>query len=313
MDEPLKVIFMGTPDFAVPALERILADTVNYKVVAVYTRAPKPKGRGYEVQKSPIHHLADEYEIPVYTPKSFRKDKDAVEEFLFHDVDVAVVAAYGLILTKEILEHPRFGCINIHGSLLPRWRGAAPIHRAIEAGDKQTGITIMQMDEGLDTGAMIMDGVIEITESMTTGELHGEMAELGGTLIEKALLELHEKGELQSFPQPDEGACHADKVTKEECEIKWSFPAEFIERKIRAFNPFPVCYTLIDGERVKIYLAEMAEGTGNPGEVLDDNLTVACGNSAIRILELQRPGKKRMSAEESLRGVPIAKGTVLGK
>jgi methionyl-tRNA formyltransferase len=305
----IRTAFMGTPDFAIPALQAMI-DAPFIDMVAVYTRAPKPAGRGYKEQKSPVHRLAEKHGIPVYTPKGFRKDIAAAEHFGSLDLDVAVVAAYGVILPESILDAPKHGCINIHGSLLPRWRGAAPIHRAIEAGDTETGITIMQMDAGLDTGDMIVKGTLPITHETTTGDLHDAMAAQGGELLIPVLKELHDNGTVKRTPQPQDGVTYADKVTKAECRIDWNKPAQEILRKIHAFNPFPGAFSELSGERIKLLNAVKTQGSGKPGEVLDDDLTVACGTGALRITRLQRAGKKPMTAEEVLRGYKIEAGSV---
>jgi methionyl-tRNA formyltransferase len=309
----LRVIFMGTPEFAVRALVAIVDSP--HEVVAVYTQPPRPAGRGQGERRSPVHQCAEENHIPVYTPARL-KDRDAQAAFasLCTDVaaDIAVVAAYGLILPKPILEAPRIGCINIHASLLPRWRGAAPIQRAILAGDAKTGITIMQMDEGLDTGAILAAEEIDIGPATTCAELHDRLAVLGGRMVVYVLNGL-ERGIIESFPQPEAGALYAAKLTRAEGRMDWRRPAAELERQMRAFSPWPGAWFEYEGTRIKVIEARvMAEATGvQPGEVLDDRLTIACGRGSLRLVVLQREGKKAQRAAEFLRGFNVAPGTRL--
>ncbi|MGB0934977.1 MAG: methionyl-tRNA formyltransferase [Alphaproteobacteria bacterium] len=298
-----KIVFMGTPDFAVPALQGLI--DAGHDIIAVYSQPPRPAGRGHKLTKSPVHRLAESHNIPVFTPKNF-KNADDVQAFCNHKADIAVVAAYGLILPKSILEAPAQGCLNIHGSLLPRWRGAAPIHRAIEAGDSSTGITIMQMDEGLDTGDMIIWDQVDITRDMTTGILHDILAEMGAVQIVKAI----EQG-WPRIPQPADGVAYAHKITRDEEVLDWTQPAEVLERKIRAFSPWPATYFLHDGLRYKVLSAEITTDAGAPGEILDDMMTIACAKGAIRPTRLQRQGGKPMDLKDFLNGHAIAKGTRL--
>lgn len=297
---------MGTPDFALPALKALLKS--NHEIVAVYCQPPKPQGRGYQIQKSPIHIFAESQNIPVYTPKSL---KSSEEQAFFKNLslDIAIVAAYGLILPKAILEAPLKGCLNIHGSLLPRWRGAAPIQRAIEAGDMETGITIMQMDEGLDTGAMLLKKSTFI-DRKNAQELHDELAQMGADLLIETLSQTNQ---LSPITQPEEGVTYAHKLMKEEGEIKWDHPAAVLEARIRAFTPWPGCYFNYCGEMIKILKARFVSCEHNqlPGSVLDNQLTIACTQDALQILELQRPSKKSLKTEEFLRGINIKKGTHL--
>ncbi len=295
---------MGTPDFAVPAL--VALHEAGHELVCVYTQPPRPAGRGKKLQPSPVHRKAEELGIEVRHPTSL-KNQDAQAEFAALQADVAVVAAYGLILPQAVLDAPSYGCLNIHASILPRWRGAAPIHRAILAGDAETGVTIMQMEAGLDTGPMLAK-VITPTNAKTTGELTEELAELGANAMVGVLNDLEH---LAAIPQDDDAATYAPKIDKAEARIDWSKPAEEIERLARGLAPFPGAWFESDGERVKLLRAELAEGSGNPGEVLNEDFTIACGSGAIRPLRLQRAGKPAMDREDFLRGNPIAKGTIL--
>ncbi len=298
----MKVIFMGTPDFSVPALEAL---SQHHEVICVYTQPPRPAGRGNKLLESPVHKKANELGIPVKTPISLKKT-EVIEEFKSLNADIAIVCAYGLILPKGVLEAPKKGCINIHASLLPRWRGAAPIQRAIEAGDKQSGVTIMQMDTGLDTGDMLLKGVVPITENTSAQVLHDALAEQGASLILKVLEEMPAPKK-----QPDTGITYAEKIQKAEALIDWHLPAEKIKNKIMAFNPYPAAYFIFNGERIKVFTAktENFSGTQKAGTVLDDKLLIACGdNTALRLTELQREGKKKMSAQDFLKGFELEKG-----
>jgi len=304
MRPKMTIAFMGTPDFAVPAL--VALHEAGHELVCVYTQPPRPAGRGKKLQPSPVHRKAEELGIEVRHPTSL-KNQDAQVEFAALQADVAVVAAYGLILPQAVLDAPSYGCLNIHASILPRWRGAAPIHRAILAGDAETGVTIMQMEAGLDTGPMLAK-VITPIDAKTTGELTEELAELGANAMVGVLNDLEH---LAAIPQDDGAATYAPKIDKAEARIDWSKPAEEIERLARGLAPFPGAWFESDGERVKLLRAELAEGSGNPGEVLNENFTIACGSGAIRPLRLQRAGKPAMDREDFLRGNPIAKGTIL--
>ena len=304
MRPKMTIAFMGTPDFAVPAL--VALHEAGHELVCVYTQPPRPAGRGKKLQPSPVHRKAEELGIEVRHPTSL-KNQDAQAEFAALQADVAVVAAYGLILPQAVLDAPRYGCLNIHASILPRWRGAAPIHRAILAGDEETGVTIMQMEAGLDTGPMLAK-VITPINAKTTGELTEELAELGANAMVGVLNDLEH---LAAIPQDDDAATYAPKIDKAEARIDWSKPAEEIERLARGLAPFPGAWFESDGERVKLLRAELADGAGKPGEVLDDELTIACGSGAIRPLRLQRAGKPAMDRDDFLRGNPIAKGTIL--
>jgi methionyl-tRNA formyltransferase len=306
---PLRIIFMGTPDFAVPPLSEIVA--AGHDVLAVYTQPPRPAGRGMAVRKSAVHHFAEEAGIPVFSPKTL-KSPQVQNEFYAHDADVAVVAAYGLILPRAILESPRFGCLNIHASLLPRWRGAAPIQRAIMAGDSHSGVVIMKMDEGLDTGPVCLGERIAIGPEMTSGELHDELSLLGAKLISRALDWLA-LGRLKSRPQPEQGVTYAAKISKGLERIDWALPANEVHDRIRALSPHPGAWfeALLGGrrERIKVLRSVVVPARGEPGVLLDSQLTIACGQHAVRFTRVQRAGKKPTLGAEFLRGFPLAKGT----
>ncbi|HQT61771.1 MAG TPA: methionyl-tRNA formyltransferase [Acidiphilium sp.] len=301
----MRVAFMGSPGFAVPALMALHA--AGHDVVAVYCQPPRPVGRGHRIRKCPVHEAADQLGLTVRTPERLRRDDAERAYFRGLDLDVAVVAAYGQILPADMLAAPRRGCINIHASLLPRWRGAAPIHAAVLAGDTQTGVTIMQMDEGLDTGAMLLAESLPIGPEDTTADLHDRLAALGARLILKAL-----QADCIPVPQPEIGATYAPKLSKADAVIDWSTPAAAILRRIRAFQPWPGTETRLDGETLKILRADAAEGQGEPGTVLDDRLTIACGEAAIRLTLVQRAGRAAMPAEAFLRGHSVGIGTRLG-
>ncbi len=302
----LRIIFMGTPEFSVPALHAL--HKAGYQIVAVYSQPPRPSGRGHKVVKGAVHQAAEELHIPVYTPVSL-KNPDVIAEFKALKPDVAVVSVYGLILPVDILEAPRYGCINIHASLLPRWRGAAPIHRAILAGDKQTGVTIMQMDKGLDTGDMLLQDIVPITMTTTTSELFTRLSIMGSHLLLQVLQDM-QKGNLQPQVQPEQGVTYANKLTREEGELSWFEDAHVLERKVRALNPWPGVWFSYKGERIKVLEAEVAKLTvhGKPGDVLDDLLTIACGVEALRLNRLQKSGGKVLSAREFINGNPIKLG-----
>ena len=304
----LRLVFMGTPDFAVPTLVEIYG--AGHEVAAVYTRAPQPAGRGLAPRPSPIACEAERFGLPIFTPKTL-KENDAAEAMRAHGADAAVVVAYGLILPKSILNTFPFGCFNLHASLLPRWRGAAPIHRAIMAGDRETGVMVMKMDEGLDTGAIAMAERVPIGADATTGELHDELARLGADLMLRALAAL-EKGQLQLTPQAVEGVTYANKIDKSETRVDWTRPWHEVHNHCRGLSPFPGAWCELAGAgRVKILRTTKGAGSGSPGEVLDDRLTVACGSGAVRLVQLQRAGKQPMAAHEFLRGTPVAPATVL--
>ncbi|VIO81148.1 methionyl-tRNA formyltransferase [Bradyrhizobium ivorense] len=302
----LRLIFMGTPDFAVPTLLELVAH--GHEVAAVYTRAPKPGGRrGLQLQPTPVEQEVRRLGIPVLTPKTL-KTAEALEEFRAHDADAAVVVAYGMILPQAILDAPKLGCFNLHASLLPRWRGAAPINRAIMAGDAESGVMVMKMDVGLDTGDVAMAERQPISDSMTAADLHDALAPLGADLMVRAMGGL-ERGGLQLTKQSEDGVTYAAKIEKAEARIDWSRPAHAVLRHIHGLSPFPGAWCELAGEgepvRLKILRCELAKGSGAPGDVLDDNLAIACGDGAIRILELQRAGKAPMKAADFLRGTPL--------
>ncbi len=333
MSSPMKVAFAGTPEFASVALQRLHA--AGFSIPLVLTQPDRPAGRGMKLQPSPVKQFALEHHIPVAQPRSLRLDgkypqdaEDARTALLAADPDVLVVAAYGLILPQWVLDglpmrregsSPWLGCLNIHASLLPRWRGAAPIHRAIEAGDAETGVTIMQMDAGLDTGDMLLIEKLPISSRDTTGSLHDKLATLGGRMIVEAL-ELAACGGLQPVPQPENGVTYAHKIEKQEAAIDWTQPSQVIERRIRAFNPFPGAGTSAHGAQVKVWGAELetpseASATTDPGRVLAIDSTgifVQCGTGVLRLTELQRAGGKRLPAADFLRGFTLAVGDQLG-
>jgi methionyl-tRNA formyltransferase len=306
---PLRLIFMGTPDFAVPTLVELVGR--GHEVAAVYTRAPKPAGRrGLELVPSPVEREARKLGLPVETPASLRNSAEVQSAFAAYQADAAVVVAYGLILPKPVLDAPRLGCFNVHASLLPRWRGAAPINRAIMAGDAETGVAIMRMDEGLDTGDMAMVERLPIPVNLTAGQLHDALARIGADLMVRALSAV-ERGTLHFTKQPAEGVTYAAKIDKKETRVDWSKPWRAVHDHVRGLSPFPGAWCEIGGERVKLLRTVRGEGTGAPGTVLDEAMTVACGEGAIRIVELQKAGGKPMRAEEFLRGARVAAGTVL--
>lgn len=304
----LRLVFMGTPDFALPALQTLIDGP--HEIVAVYTRAPKPKGRGHEVQKTPIHLLAEKHGLEVRTPKTLR-DAGEQARFAALNADIAIVAAYGLILPKPVLDAPKAGCLNLHASLLPRWRGAAPIQRAIMAGDSESGVCLMDMEEGLDTGGVFARGAVPITASTTGQSLHDALAAIGGELLAQHL-EAIAAGTLTCTPQPEEGITYAHKIDKSEARIDWSQPAEEIERKLRAFTPWPACEFVMGSEVYKLLKAELVNASGAPGILLDNQFTVACGTGALRLLTVQRPGRGPVEGAACLRGLQnMAPGTKL--
>lgn len=300
----MRLIFMGTPEFAVPTLDALVA--AGHEVVAVYSQPPRPAGRGKKLQPSPVHLAAQGHGIPVFTPVSL---KSAEEQAVFaaHGADAAVVAAYGLILPQPILAAPRLGCLNVHGSLLPRWRGAAPVQRAILAGDVHTGVTIMQMERGLDTGPMLAT-VATPVEGKTAGELTGELAALGADLMVRVLADL---ALFEPEVQPLAGVTYAAKIDKAESRLDFTAPALQVERQVRAFAPAPGAFFELEGERYRVLAAQVVEGEGAPGTVLDGQLTIGCGEGAIRPLIVQRAGRPAMETAALLRGRAIVAGTVL--
>jgi methionyl-tRNA formyltransferase len=308
---PLRLIFMGTPDFAVPTLVEIVGH--GYDVAAVYTRAAKPAGRGMEPKPTPVEREARRLGLAVHTPATLRTP-EAVAAFKAHGADAAVVVAYGLILPKAILEAVPLGCFNLHASLLPRWRGAAPINRAIMAGDRETGAMVMKMEEGLDTGPIAMERRVPVPPDMTAGQMHDALARLGADLMVNALSAL-ERSSLTLTPQPADGVTYASKLTNDETRIDWSRPAQAVHDHIRGLSPFPGawCELAIDGKptRLKVLRTTVAAGSAPPGTVIDDALTIACGEGAVRILELQRAGRQAMKAADFLRGQPLPRGAIL--
>src|SRR5450830_1120379 len=304
---PLRLIFMGTPDFAVPTLLELAAR--GHEIAGVYTRAAKPAGRGMDLQPSPVEREARRRGLPVLTPTTL-KGAEAQAAFRAHNADAAVVVAYGLILPKAILEAPRLGCFNVHASLLPRWRGAEPINRAIMAGDAESGVTIMQMDEGLDTGAMAMAERVAIGADMTAGDLHDALARLGADLMLRALAAA-ERGSLSLTPQPAAGVTTAAKIGKDETRIDWTKPWRDVHNHIRGLSPFPGAWFEIGGVRIKALRSTRGEGGGAPGTALDDHLTIACGDGAVRLTQVQRAGRQPMAAEEFLRGTKVEPGARL--
>jgi methionyl-tRNA formyltransferase len=299
---------MGTPDFAVPTLGAIVG--AGHKLTAVYTRPPRPAGRGMAVQASPIAHQAERFGLPVFTPKTLR-DMSAVDAMRAHHADAAVVVAYGLILPKDILDLFPLGCFNLHASLLPRWRGAAPIQRAIMAGDRETGVAVMKMEEGLDTGPVAVEKRVAIGRDATAGDLHDELARLGAPLMAHSLAELEER-KLRLTPQPSAGVTYANKIEKTETRIDWTQAWSTVHDHCRGLSPFPgAWFEYANAGRIKVLRSTKANGAGEPGRVLDDELTVACGEGAIRLLELQRAGRQPMHAGEFLRGAPVPRGSRL--
>jgi methionyl-tRNA formyltransferase len=308
---PLRLIFMGTPDFSVPTLLELAAH--GHEIAAVYTRAAKAGGRGMKVKATPIEIEARRLGIPVVRPRTL-KPAQALDEFRAHQADAAVIVAYGMILPQAILDAAKLGCYNLHASLLPRWRGAAPINRAIMAGDEVTGVMVMKMDAGLDTGDVAMVERIAISDAMTAADLHDALARLGADLMVRAMAAL-ERGVLQLTKQGEAGVTYAAKIDKAEARIDWKRPARAVLRHIHGLSPFPGAWSEIAGEgepaRLKVLRCELASGTGAAGAVLDDRLAIACGEGAIRIVELQRAGKAPMKAAEFLRGTPLKPGARL--
>jgi methionyl-tRNA formyltransferase len=305
----LRLVFMGTPDFAVPTLVELVGG--GHEVVAVYTRAPQPAGRrGLELTPTPVAREAQRFGIPVFMPKTL-KESDAAAAMHAHGADTAVVVAYGLILPKAILDVFPLGAFNLHASLLPRWRGAAPIHRAIMCGDEETGVSIMKMEEGLDTGPVAQERRVPIGPDATTGDLHDELARLGASLMLVALGAL-ERGSLHLTPQAATGVTYANKIGKDETRVDWRKPWHEVHNHCRGLSPFPGAWCELPGAgRVKILRTTKGSGDGQPGRVLDDALTIACGSGSVRLVELQRSGGKPMRADEFLRGAPIARASVL--
>ena len=309
---PLRIAFMGTPDFSVGVLSALIE--AGHELVAVYSQPPRKAGRGMELQESPVHEFAETHGITVRTPKSLKGEEEQ-QAFADLKLDIAIVVAYGLLLPKPILDAPRLGCLNLHASLLPRWRGAAPIQRAIMAGDAETGVMVMQMDEGLDTGPVLGTERIAITAEMTASSLHDELAKVGAPLMVRTVAKLA-AGEVTPAEQTGDGVTYAKKIDKAEARIDWSRSAVELDCHIRGLSPFPGAYFEISRkgkpERVKVLRAEPTTGAGKPGTALDDALTIACGEGALRLLEVQRAGKGRATADEFLRGFPLSNGETVG-
>jgi methionyl-tRNA formyltransferase len=302
----LRLAFMGTPDFAVPALAELIAQ--GHDIAAVYSQPPRPAGRGMALEPGAVHKFAESAKLPVRTPLSL-KDAEEQAAFASLDLDAAIVVAYGLLLPKAILDAPQLGCFNLHGSLLPRWRGAAPIQRAVMAGDAQTGVMVMRMNEGLDTGPVLMAERVAVGRK-TSGELTSELSRLGADLMVRALGAL-ERGAVVPQAQPEDGVTYAKKILKDEARIDWARSAHEIDCHIRGLSPFPGAWTEVNGERLKILYAEPANGDGRPGITLDDALTVACGDGAVKLRKVQRAGGKAMDAEALLKGFAVPRGTQL--
>ncbi|MGH1416001.1 MAG: methionyl-tRNA formyltransferase [Pelagimonas sp.] len=303
----MRVIFMGSPDFSVPVLEALVA--AGHEIAAVYCQPPRPAGRGKKDRPTAVHARATEMGLDVRHPVSL-KGTEEQQEFAALGADVAVVVAYGLILPQVILDAPKSGCLNIHASLLPRWRGAAPIHRAIMEGDAETGICIMQMEAGLDTGPVLLRDAFEIGDEETTGGLHDRLSEMGARMICQALDVLPD---LQPEAQSEDGVTYAAKIDKAEAAVDWTRTAQEISRQIRGLSPFPGAWTMLDGQRIKLLGARVVAGQGSVGEALDDTLTIACGTGAVQITRAQRAGKGAQDAEVFLRGCPVVKGAKLGE
>ena len=301
----MRIVFMGTPDFSVPVLDALVAD--GHDIAAVYCQPPRPAGRGKKDRPTPVHARATELGLEVRHPVSL-KGADQQAEFAALGADVAVVVAYGLILPQAVLDAPHHGCLNNHASLLPRWRGAAPIHRAIMAGDAETGVCIMQMEAGLDTGPVLMREATAIGSEETTAPLHDRLSDMGAALIVQALRRLPE---LTADVQPEEGVTYAHKIDKAEARVDWTRPAAEVDRQIRGLSPFPGAWCEMDGQRVKLLASRLTEGTGPAGVVLDDSLRVACGDGAVELLRLQRAGKGAQDREVFLNGFPVGAGTQL--
>ncbi|MEO1562960.1 MAG: methionyl-tRNA formyltransferase [Pseudomonadota bacterium] len=302
----MRIVFMGSPEFSVPVLEALVE--AGHEIVAVYCQPPRPAGRGKKERVTAVHSRAEQLGLTVYFPKNFKQEAD-LAEFEAFDADLAVVVAYGLILPQRVLDAPKFGCWNIHASLLPRWRGAAPIHRAIMAGDTETGVCIMQMDAGLDTGDILLRDATAIGDADTTQTLHDRLSQIGARLIVEAIAQ---QPSLSPEPQPSDGVTYAEKIDKAEAAVDWSQPATQVSRQIRGLSPFPGAWTTYRAERIKLLFASVTDQTGNPGEVLDRSISVACGEGSVTLTELQRSGKSRMDAETLLRGFDIPVGAHLG-
>lgn len=300
----LRLAFMGTPDFAVPTLAELIAQ--GHDIACVYSQPPRPKGRGMALEKGPVHKFAESSGLAVRTPLSLKGEAEQAE-FAALDLDAAIVVAYGLLLPKAILDAPKLGCFNLHGSLLPRWRGAAPIQRAVMAGDAETGVIVMQMEEGLDTGPVLMAERVKVARK-TSGDLASELSRLGADLMVRALGAL-ERGGVTPQPQSTDGVTYAKKISKDEARIDWTKSASEIDGHVRGLSPFPGAWTEVNGERLKVLYAEPVSGNGQPGVLLDDELTVASGEGALKLLKVQRAGKSVMTAADLLKGFALPRGT----
>ncbi|MEO1135047.1 MAG: methionyl-tRNA formyltransferase [Pseudomonadota bacterium] len=305
----MRLAFMGTPEFSVPVLAELLA--AGHEVAAVYTRAPQPSGRGQKLTPSLVQRFAESHGLEIRTPKNFKAEEERAA-FAALDLDVAIVVAYGLILPQAVLDAPRQGCLNLHASLLPRWRGAAPIQRAVMAGDTVTGVQVMQMEAGLDTGPILLSESVSIASDETAGSLHDKLSQVAAQLGPRALAAL-DRGGLVATPQPETGITYAHKISSDEARIDWRRPAAEIDCHIRGLSPFPGAWFEADGTRVKVLMSHWAKGAGAPGEILeaDENLIVACGDGAVALTSLQRAGKRAQAAEEFLRGFALRKGDML--
>jgi methionyl-tRNA formyltransferase len=303
----LRLAFMGTPDFAVPTLAELLAQ--GHDIAAVYSQPPRPKGRGMETMPGPVHQFALAHGLPVFTPLSL-KDEAGQAQFAALNLDAAIVVAYGLLLPKAILAAPAMGCFNLHGSLLPRWRGAAPIQRAVMAGDPETGVMVMQMDEGLDTGPVLMAERVSVGRQ-TSGELADSLSRLGADLMVRALSAM-ERGSVTAQPQVPDGVTYAKKISKDEARIDWTKSAAEIDALVRGLSPWPGAFTEVKGERLKVLFAEPVDGRGEPGTVVDDDLTIACGEGLLKLKRVQRAGSKVMAADELRKGFALPPGTKFG-
>ena len=303
----LRLAFMGSPDFALPALAALL--DAGHDIACVYSQPPRPAGRGKQERPTPVHAFAASHGLKVRTPKTL-KNAEAQAAFAALNLDAVIVVAYGLILPKPILDAPRLGCFNLHGSLLPRWRGAAPIQRAIMAGDAKTGVQVMRMEEGLDTGPVLATFETPIAPGDTTATLHDRLAQNGASLLIDTLAKL-ERGETHETPQPEEGVTYAHKITPAEARVDWSAPAREVDGKIRGLSPYPGAWFELGGARVKALDSRLATGAGAPGVALDDQLTIACGEGAVRLIKLQREGRAPLPTAEFLRGNPVTAGARL--
>ena len=310
----MKIVFMGSPDFAVPVLDALVA--AGHDIVQAYTQPARIAGRGHKERKTPVHLAAERYGIKVVTPRSLRSDEER-QRFSTLDCDVAVVAAYGLILPQYVLDAPRYGCFNLHASLLPRWRGAAPIHRAVMSGDKESGVCVMRMSAGLDEGPVCLCQRVAVSDETTTGDLHDLLAKTGAPLMVEALGKLA-RGALECVSQPDAGVTYAEKIDKTEAQIDFNRPSRDVLRHIHGLSPFPGAWLIVQPEtgkpvRIKVLRCEQLAGDGAPGEVVDARMTIACAGGAIRPLELQREGKGPMKLDDFLRGFEVARGSIITK